>query len=41
MTLGKRFVGGQPSVLGLRDNILYGHDLQPMLKLRALRSTAI
>jgi glucose-1-phosphate thymidylyltransferase len=30
-TIGKNFVGQQPSALVLGDNIFHGHDLQPML----------
>ncbi len=34
--IGRDFIGGDPSVLVLGDNIFYGHDLQPQL----LRATA-
>ena len=30
--IGRRFIGRDPSVLVLGDNIFYGHDFQPMLE---------
>jgi len=35
--LGRRFVAGAPSTLVLGDNIIHGHDLQPMLRRAAGR----
>jgi len=32
LTLGQRFLNGQPCALVLGDNIFYGHDLVPMLQ---------
>jgi glucose-1-phosphate thymidylyltransferase len=37
--IGREFVGRDPSVLVLGDNIFYGHDLQPMLERANARTT--
>jgi glucose-1-phosphate thymidylyltransferase len=38
-TLGRRFVGGDPSVLVLGDNIFYGHGLPEQMRAAAARKT--
>jgi glucose-1-phosphate thymidylyltransferase len=37
--IGERFIGNDPSVLVLGDNIFYGHDLSEMLQSAAARRT--